>query len=374
MYQDVFKYIEENRQRSAMIFLFTLLALIFLTHPKWNGVDEDSYVRSVEYMKGDLIDANFRPNRLLSVFGAMSTLIGLEALTGDLYTGWALMNSIFYALCALFFFKILYKIFRDEVVAIVGTILLIFNYAILTQGLAYGTDIGGWAFYLISAYFTLRYLYDQKIEDVFYSAIAVSIGMLFKEYAFGGLTVLLGAIAYSNWGDFKKMFKLAVGASLVAILPILLVQLYVYLKYDYTYYDWYKFNAISYSKPAQSKLVGFIKTFGSLYNFGWVIFFYAIYLIRKIGINLVEKKVVVFISLLFISVSPVFFWPGAVQRGAFITMPFIIILSCFGLRDWKKIWFLIIPLVIFYIASSYLMDSYILPMVDIDSAIRYFIN
>jgi hypothetical protein len=374
MYQRFVEYIEFNRYKSALIFLFALLAFIFVTHPKWIWVDMMSYIDVIKYLKGDIINGVLRPNRLLSVFGAMWTLVGLEKLTGDLYVGWALMNSFFYVICAVFFFKILYKIFKDEIVAIVGTLLLIFNYAILTQGLAYGMDIGGWAFYLVSAFFTLRYLYDQKQEDVFYSAFAVSIGVLFKEYAFGGLTVLLGAIAYSNFGDIKKILKLAIYSCAIALIPIFLVHIYVYIQYSYTYYDWYLLNANHYSKPVQSKLIGFVKTFGSLYNFGWFFFVYAGYLIRKNGISWLDRRSLFFSVLLFVSVAPVFFWPGAVQRGAFITMPFIIIVSCIGLKEYKKYWFVIIPLLILYIVSSYLMDSYILPMVDIDSVLRYFVN
>jgi len=64
---------------------------------------------------------------------------------------------------------------------------LITNYAMIVFALfELCVDVGGWAFYILSLYFTLRYSKTGDRKALLISAMFIGIGGLFKEYALSG--------------------------------------------------------------------------------------------------------------------------------------------------------------------------------------------
>jgi 4-amino-4-deoxy-L-arabinose transferase-like glycosyltransferase len=352
----------------AILLLFIAIFSISYLHPKFTEGDTVSYQQSMKVLETGAISPNFVPNRVLTTFLGMETIIFANKIIGNLAISWLLVDTLLYAMAGLFFFLLLQKIFEDKRIALVGMLLLVTNYAMVVFGLNYLLDIGGWAFYCASIFFSFNYLKTRDSKWLWWASAMVGLGSLFKEYGILGFIVIFGLILFTEWKNWKQIFKKVLISGLISFTPLILVSIYIFLSFHYTYLSWFSYantyvkNVYSY----KSRIVEYIKSFGSLYNFGWFLFLGGAYYFIRESKKLFQKENVYFIWLVLISSLPVFIWPGITQRISFITIPAVIIISCMFLKNMnKKWWYAIIPLVIFYIVSSYIMDSFILGFVNL---------
>ena len=77
---------------------------------------------------------------------------------------------------------------------------------------------------------------------------------------------------------------------------------------------------------------------------------------------------------MFFSIMPIFLWPGIIQRIFFITIPFVILISCIFLKKYESRIYYFAPFFIIYILANFSMDKYILPMINIDYFIQLFLK
>jgi hypothetical protein len=195
-----------------------------------------------------------------------------------------------------------------------------------------------------------------------FSAAFIGLGSLFKEYAFLAISPIAVMLIYENRASFKKIIQKAFLPAVFATVPIILVYLFAYLKFHYTYLDWFGANKVTYVYP--SRIIEYIKSFGSLLNLLGILFLCGLYVLSK-DFEKIEKRIKVFLLGVFLSFLPVFSWPAITQRILFITVPFVIIISSFFIKKYenKYLWFF--ALLSVYILASFFMDSFILKVVDL---------
>ena len=174
--------------------------------------------------------------------------------------------------------------------------------------------------------------------------------------------IIFGLILNSDWGNVKEIIRKVFITGLLSFLPFLFMNVYTFIYYDgYTYLDWFGHQQVY---QYQNRVVEFIKSFGSIYNFGWFLFFPGMLLIIKRYKEVFSDKNLLLVFQVLVSCFSVLLWP-VVTRVLFITMPGVILVSCFFLQRINSRLYFIYPFVVFYIISGYLMDSFILDFVNL---------
>ncbi len=347
----------------SLILSLTTLAILFgiFLGPNILG-DTPSYLQAIEVLSGSKISSDFVPNRILTSFLGLQSIGVISNITGSVLSAWFLLNLFLYFIGCLFFFKLLVRMFEDQRLAYIGSMFLAANYAFLTFGMNYLMDIGGWTFYILSLYFLWKYGQTKKTTDILLSASMIGVGALFKEYAFLSAVAIAIFLIIENHRDIKVLLKRAFQTALVALIPSVLLYIYVYSRFGYTYLDWFSFNSRYYIYP--SRIVEYIKAFGSLVNVLALLFIAGLYGIYK-GWKEVETRKKVFLLSVFLSILPIFLWPAITQRILTITIPFIVIVSCFLFKRYGRQYFIFIPILVIYTVASFFMDSFILGAINL---------
>lgn len=353
-----------NADKNLIIVLagvFCLFLTSFVLNPQPQG-DSFSYLEAIDFLKEGVKPEGLVFNRIITTFGGLWTIILLSGFSGSVLGSWFALNTFFYFLTAIVFYKILVLLFDEGKAAILGVFFFAGNYAILRFGLNFLMDLGGWTFYIFSLFFVLKYAKFGNKSDIMLASLMVGIGGLFKEYAFLGIIPIAAILIYENRNSFLNLLKAAALPSLVALIPIISVYLHAYFNFGYTYLDWFNTNQAYYHYD--SRIIEYIKSFGSLLNFLGVLFAGGLVILIKER-ELLEPRIKLFLFSIFVSFLPVFFWPAITQRLLFISVPFVILVSCFLLKKQEKHWYTFIPILFAYIAASLFMDSFILKSVNL---------
>jgi hypothetical protein len=230
-------------------------------------------------------------------------------------------------------------------------------------------DIGGWFFYVASALGVLCYAQSNK-EDrhkyLWLAALAVGIGGLFKEYAFLGAFLIGFYVAYESWPSIGRFIKRIWLPALIVAVPTAILHIYTYAKYHYTYMDWLGANQAHYIY--HSRIIEYIKTFGSLLNFLGLLAVIGLYYFFKDKNETgaaKRKNTKAFTICFFLSAALILFWPAITQRITFVSVPISIILASYLFRKFERRWYLFLPILAIYIWAAFYMDSFILNFVNL---------
>ena len=356
--------------RSKIFFLFFIISIsivcslsIYLFKPI---IDSDglSYADSIRVLQGKTAPVNFVPNRILTSFLGLQSVILFDKIFGSEEFGWLMLNIFFFFFLNIIYYKLILNIFKSEKTAFLGSLFLATNYAVITFGLDYWMDIGGWVFYILSLYLTFKYIQTGKKEILLYSALSVGVGGLFKEYAFLATIVIAMTLVYENLSNPIKIFKKSFFPALLVIIPFLSISIFVYEKFNYTYSTWFSFNKEYYIYA--SRLTEYIKSLGSLYTFlAFLIIggaYYAIYNQKRI---ISDSKTTFFIFSVIVSTLPVFIWSAITQRILFITVLPAILIACFLFKKFENYWLVFIPVLILYAVINFTMTDFILPILNL---------
>lgn len=341
----------------------TCLASISILNHVVTG-DAPSYLEAMHVMQGGDTPVNFVPNRILTSSLGIESVSVFTKIFGSVEVGWLVLDIMFFVVLGIVFYKLVFNIFESERTALLSSLFLITNYAMIVFGLDYGMDIGGWTFYVVSLYFTLKYVRTGANRALLFSALAIGVGVLFKEYALLGAIPVVAILVYENWQNPLAVIKKGIVPAVIALTPLFIVYLIVYLKFNYTYADWLSYGNASY--VYSSKIMEYIKSFGSLYNFLSLVVIAGVYCFVRYRNNLLPgNKMQIFVVSVVVSAMPVFIWPAITQRILFITVPAAILVASFAFKKYEKYWVGFLLLLIVYALVNFTMDSCILPNVNI---------
>ena len=362
MYQKYLHVMHKDLLFLGVILL--LLSVFFITtlNPVVAG-DSISYVESVSVLQGnDIPHPDFKANRIVTTYGALQIVRLFNIFVGNIPATWLIINALLYVCTGLFFYQLVQNIIENKKIALLSTGLLMTNYAIVRFGLAYMMDIGGWFFYIASIYYSFKYLQEEKRLWLIMATLFVAVGGLWKEYAFLAYIVIVGVIIYTQRMSKKITLISILTTGVSVVIPVILVNIYCYAKYDYTYFSWLEQQKGLY--PGQNILVEYIKSFGSLYNFSWFFIIGGVVLcIQKIKNIFLDKKIF-FITLVAVSALPVFVWP-VVTRVLFITAPALMLIASLYIKEIEHRRYILYPLLILSAICGYFMDSFILDFVNL---------
>lgn len=326
--------------------------------------DAIAYFQSLRALQGDIV-AGFIPNRLLTTFFSLQTVLLINTVVHNFLISWLTMNLAFYYILNLTFYVLVKKIFNSAHVAFLGSLFLATNYGILLGGMwNFIMDMGGWAFYVLATFFLLKYGDTKRTNYLYFTAVLVGIGALFKEYAFGGFVLLATYLFYESTSVVTYIKKIIV-PMVVVFGPIALLHSYIYIKYHYTYLDWAIDAQAGY--VYSSRIVEYIKSFGSLINFLAFPLFGGIYYFwqDRTDHQLTSSGHKVFIIAVAISTLPVFLWQAITQRTLALTIVPIILIAGFMFKRYQRHWYLFIPVLVLYAVTNFFMDGYVLDFVNL---------
>ena len=335
-----------------------LIAFYFVGYPlKLNG-DAPSYLNAMKFIQGQAYDNQaygsveetevIMKARILTTPLMLYGSILVSKIIGTEYTGMMFINIIFYFLIILIFYELVKAIYKSKKVALIASVLFLTNYCLINYGVTYRTDMGGWLFFLLATFLAVKYFQEpEKIKFFYLSVLASSIGVLFKEYGALGLIPLGILILFLPVSFTQRVIKIFKTAILFLIIPFL-YYLWFYLQFNFSYIDWYTYavSVTIYNTTSPGinwSIALLIKVLGWLFLVGWPIFLYGLYQEYK---NFDLKRFKILLALLPASMA-FLAWPGLTQRIAFIFVPFLAMISAFGLSKLKNKYIIILILIVY---------------------------
>jgi hypothetical protein len=320
-------------KKYEIILVFCLFFIIagvhnFIHSPGIAG-DTYSYLDSIQVVGGNVPAQDFVPIRILTTYLGLEFIVLLQMLFGDLFVAWSFANILFFSIGSTFFYLFTKDVFRNSISALSTTLLVALNYAIIFFGLTYLLDMPGWAFYMASLWAIFKYLNWGSKKYFWLTSLIIGLGFLFKEYVGLGYIAFVSVIIFRNWGEWKSLIQTLI-LSLASFIPLGLLHLFVYFNYGYTYLIRLLYEQSTFENAYSSRVVEFIKSFGSLYNLGWILFIIGVVILwKRWGLlkEFVNPNLRIFAIILAISLFPVFLWPGITQRVLGIAVPFFALVS-----------------------------------------------
>ncbi len=348
---------------AGMVILCGLSLLVL--HPTIGG-DSPSYLEAMRVMSGGHTPIGFVPNRILTTFGGVILIPLIAPLFGGTLHAWLAMNIFFFFMLGYASFLLFRSLFGSAPVALLGAFFVIANYAPMVFGLAYLMDIGGWAFFMAALLFVYRYLEDGSFRTILCAALLTGIGTVFKEYAALASIAITCAVAYRAYPSLAKIEGALAPAGALAFALVAPIHLYVYMRFGYTYLDWTAQQHAAYDTAYASRLIEYIKAGGALLNLlaplalaGMCIAY------RRALSGELPANVAAFIIACAVSIVPIFFWPGITERVLYVGVPLAALFACFLFYQFRRTWYVFLPLLALYAGASVVMDSVILRVVNL---------
>lgn len=325
--------------------LAIFVSFFYIGYSSELGSDATEFKQASEFLSsGSVVSPQILINRVLTspLFLRASLLVDL--FTKDIRVSFSIVNVLFYLMLIIAFYHLVLEIYKEEKVALISTLLVVFNYYVIDPGNAHLADMSGWFFLIISTYFAVKYFNTPNKKFYFLSILFSAIGVLFKEY--GGLAIInLGLLIILSDFSWREKIKQVIVASLLFIIPLLGWHIFAYFKYHITYFDKFKYvEAISSAPGYQSKsLIIFIKILGWLFSVGWIAFLYGFW--KEIEIK--NKNRLKIVIACFPATMTFLIWPAITERLAVILLFWLALIAGFGLS--KIRWYVLYPFLLTYI-------------------------
>lgn len=348
------------------------LSLYFLPHILQG--DALSYVDAAKaYAEGEHLNIDLSgeiTREIVAVHRMLTTTLGIQALrffsaiAGSFEIGWLLMDTVLFFGGSIILYLLLARFYESQRVAFIGGLFYAGNYSMLSQGMGYFMDIGGWLFYLLALLLTFHYIESGRYRTLVFAALVIAIGGFFKENAYMA-SVPIGAILLFEY--YKKPLTFlakAVPLGLLVVGPAVLQHVHIYQEYGYTYTYWIHVSQDFYEYS--SIIVEYIKSFGSLLTFLAPLALVGAYeFVRRFFDPTLDHKKKVFLVSVLASSIPAVLWPAITQRVIFLAVPGLILLAGLCVKRFERYWYAFVPLVILYVLAALTMDSFLLNFVNL---------
>ncbi len=354
------------------------LSLYFLPHILQG--DAISYVDAAKAYAGNIhLDINLPPGPLtretvtpeiVAVHRMLTSTLGIEILrffawiTGSFEVGWLVMDTFLLFGGSIALYLLLARFYESESVAFIGGLFFAGNYSMLSQGMGYFMDIGGWFFYLLALLLVYLYIESSNYRMLVVAALIIAFGGLFKENAYMACIPIGVILLFEHYRTPLAFLARSVPLALIVALPAVVQHIHIYREYGYTYSYWVNLSQDFYEYD--SVLVEYFKSFGSLLTFLAPVALLGAYeFVRRFNDPWLTHKKKVFLVSVLASSIPAVLWPAITQRVLFLTVPGLILLAGLCIKRFERYWYAFIPLIALYLLAALTMDSFILDYVNL---------
>lgn len=311
----------------VLLTLLVLLAALRLNYvPVTFSSDAEGFIATAQYLVGDE-GGRFEGSRflkpvapaLVALIAQVPTLNYPSALLIQAFLGFLTLGLAAYWFGTVFW--------NSRSAGFAYAIIIATAYPILRYGLDSYVETGAWTLYLAALVGTLLWYKNPQTKWLWFTAVALLIGLLWKEYAVLAGLVFGFAILFQPLLSVKdKMWSILQGACLTLV-PWGIWQAFVYKVYDYSYLDWLSQGASEEFYQATYTLMAVAKSLVGLLLFVWV--FVLLGIIRFGRLTKVQKQFTYFLLL------PSFgflLWGWVSSRLFFSLVPLATIFAVHGLR------------------------------------------
>jgi hypothetical protein len=311
---------------SLFIAFLNLLVILFFFVPRLQATDSAQYISTILHLSGDH-SATLVPYRLIKPLPILIGIILLPLMTAG--SALIFQNIIFYFASVLLIFLLVNLVYKNEKQAFYGAVLFSTAYPVLAYGLSPLTDFGGWFFYILCIYLTIKFFNNPSIKKSLFIGFLGGIGMLFKENLAALVIFFPFFLFICTPLPVKNKLKYIFSFLSAFLVPVVVSQAIIYYFISYSMIQWYfgfmfdhgNSSAYIYSIPR------IIIEIARVFSFGWI--FFLVGLLKEMSIK-DKNRSKILIALVPSSLS-FFLWAAPHNRIAFISAPLIIMLGSFGL-------------------------------------------
>ncbi len=315
-------------------------------------------------LSGEITREIVAVHRMLTTTLGIQTLRFFSAIAGSFEIGWLVMDTALFFGGSIVLYLLLARFYGSERVAFIGGLFFAGNYSMLSQGMGYFMDIGGWFFYLLALLLTFRYIESGRYRSLLIASLVIAIGGFFKENAYMAAIPIGVILLFENYRKPLTFLAKSVPLGLLVLGPAVLQHLLIYREYGYTYSYWINVSQDFYEY--ESTLVEYIKSFGSLLTFLAPLTLLGVYeFVRRFKDASLETEKKVFLVSVALSAVPAVLWPAITQRVLFLIIPAAILFAGLFFKRHERYWFAFLPIVVLYVLAGLFMDSFILDFVNL---------
>lgn len=356
----------------AALTVIVSLALYFLPHILQG--DAVSYVDAAKAysqnqhlsidLSGEITPEIVAVHRMLTTTLAIETLRFFAWMSGSFELGWLVMDTVMFFAGSIALYVLLWRFYESERVAFIGGLFFAANYSMLSQGMGYFMDIGGWFFYIFALLLLYLYMESGSYRTLACAALAVAIGGFFKENAYMASIPIGVILLYQYYNKPLTFLVKSVPLGALVVAPAIYQHIHIYKEYGYTYTYWihvsqdlYEYNSI---------IVEYIKSFGSLLTFLAPISLLGAYeYVRRFLDTTLSTQKKIYIAAVLVSSLPAVLWPAITQRVIFLAVPGLILLAGLFIKRAERYWYVFLPVLALYLLAGLTMDAYILDFVNL---------
>lgn len=316
-----------REHRTALIALLVLcclaagLKLVYLgTTP---NSDYDSYIETAKLFSG--LPAQAYPARILKPLAPLG--VAALAPAADFPAAFEIEMMFCYLALALAVYWLAWEFFKSKRLALFGALLVALSYPVLHYGVDLYTETGALLFYVLSLALTLLYVRAPSKKLLVANALVIGIGFLWKEYSVVAGIIFAVALLLERVDWQRRVRNLAYLAAL-ALAPSVVVQLWVYLAFHYTYLDWYRIGGTSGFKT-EFTLFNLLKSFAALLTLAWLLVPFGLAQWKSME-RWQQRFLAIALPVPFICLT----WGFVSSRLFYVVAPAFVLVALAGIRKW----------------------------------------
>jgi|GEM_PF-2296846 hypothetical protein len=321
---DYLNSLKNHKNALIVLVLFVVIFLvvfkfIFGFHP---NNDTEGYIYSIQFFRGEFPD--IYPNRYLNPFYPLIAAKVLFFLPPA--SSLIVLNMVFYCGIAFLSYDLFRRVFRNTVIGLISSILIVSSYPMVRYALTQVQDMGGYFWFIATIYASWRWYEDRHWQWITIAGICTAFGLLTKESGamgalFFGVLVLLEITSLKN-----KLWSF----TQFSIWPFVTLLINRMRGYDvgYNSYQWLVDNWRIYAEQNYT-LFKWLGVNISTYNVILPFFLIGLYLIFKAR-NTPDKNINLFLFASIPAGISYFAWPLFIGRTVFISAWLVIPIAVYG--------------------------------------------
>ncbi len=285
--------------------------------------DYHSYRETAKLFSGDPGAAVF-PHRILKPLNPL--LVAFLGLFMGIPEAFVFQSVFFYLAFAVILFFLARKFFGRELPAVFVALFGVLSYPMLRYGVDLFTETGALFFYTLSLLLSLSFLKQPSQKIFFWNVAAIILGFLWKEYSIVA-AVIFGLVLIFH-PDLVKTEKVRLVAWFAGVFLFVNIfwQIFIFLKYHYTYLSWYYDGGVG-GFAHEYTLYNLTKSTAAVLGLAW--------LFVPLAVNVAQKLPAWKKRFLYIAVPAPFLvlaWGAVSSRLFYVMAPAFLLLSVLGIE------------------------------------------
>lgn len=305
------------------LFMFANIIAFSLCFGFHSNNDTNSFVWTIERFRG--IDAPLHPNRYLNPLYPVISATVLRWVSPQ--SSIAIINVVAYILLGLFTYGLIRRVFKNNIIGLWSTIIILSAYPMLRYGLTLVQDIGGYLFFVLTAYAGWRW-HEQKKDIWLYNAgIATALGLLTKES--GAMAALfVGVLLVADSARIKELCGRLIKYAAIPLVAVVSGQL-IGSMIGYSSLEWLWWNWKTYAQENYT-VIKWLGVNLTAFNVMWIAFVVGVGALFSQW-KKIDSSIKLFIAAMIVPAFSYAAWPVFIGRTVFISAWLLVPVGVYGL-------------------------------------------